>query len=84
MLLLAKLYSADAKALNIRRTKAGGLLKDVRAINAIKLKLSETDILAGVRHYSDASEPYFYDTSYNHTKQHGPIAVDLNGRCVIN
>ena len=31
--------SADAllaKALNIRRAKAGGLLKDVRAINAIK------------------------------------------------
>ena len=36
--------SADAKALNIRRTKAEGLLKDVRAINAIKL--SENDILA--------------------------------------
>ena len=35
--------TADAKALNIRRTKAGGLLKDVRAINAIKL--SENDIL---------------------------------------
>ena len=73
---------ADAKALNIRRTKAGGLLKDVRAINAIKL--SENDILAGVRHHSAASEPYFYDTSYNHTKQHGPIPVDLNGRYVIN
>ena len=29
--------SADAKALKIRRTKAGGLLKYVRAINAIKL-----------------------------------------------
>ena len=74
--------SADAKALNIRRTKAGELLKDVCAINAIKL--SENDILAGVRHHSAASEPYFYDTSYNHTKQHGSIAVDLNGRCVIN
>ena len=35
--------SADAllaKALNIRRAKAGGLLKDVRAINAIKLYYS--------------------------------------------
>ena len=47
------------------------------------IKLSENDILAGVRHHSAASEPYFYDTSYNHTKQHGPIPVDLNGRCVI-
>ena len=76
--------SADAKALNIRRTKAGGLLKDVCAINAIKF--SENDILAGVRHHSAASKPYFYDTctSYNHTKQHGPIPVDLNGRCVIS
>ena len=32
--------SADAKALNIRRKKAGGLLKDVCAINAIKLYFS--------------------------------------------
>ena len=23
------------------------------------------------------------DTSYNHTKQHGPIPVDLNSRCVV-
>ena len=80
MLLLAKLVQM-LRPLNIWRTKAGGLLKDVHAINAIKL--SENDILAGVRHHSAASEPYFYDTSYNHTKQHGPIPVDLNGRCVI-
>ena len=74
--------SADvllAKALNIRRTKAGGLFKDVRAIHAIKLTVN--DIFAWVRHHSAA---YFYDTSYNHTKQHGPIPVDLNGRCVIS
>ena len=55
--------------MNIRRTKAGGLLKDVRAIN----EFTENDILAGVRHHSTTSEPYFYDTSYNHTNQHGPI-----------
>ena len=24
-----------------------------------------------------------HDTSYNHTKQHGAIPVDLNGRCVV-
>ena len=70
--------SADAllaKALNIRRTKAGGLLKDVRAISAIKLYFSWGKA---------ASELYFYYTSYHHTKQHGPIPVDLNGRCVIS
>ena len=79
--------SADAllaKALNIRRAKAGGLLKDVLAINAVKL--SENDIIAGIRHHSAVSEPYFYYTSYNHTKQHGVhcIPVDLNGKCVIS
>ena len=75
--------SADAllaKALNIRRAKAGGLLKDVHAINAIKLS---ENIIAGI---SAVSEPYFYYTSYNHTKQHGLhcIPVDLNGRYVIS
>ena len=64
-----------------KRTKAGGLLNDVCAINAIKL--TENDILAVVRHHGAASEPYFYDTTYNHTKQHGPIPVYLNGRCVV-
>ena len=62
--------SADtllAKALNIRRTNAGGIVKDVRAISAIKL--TENDILAEVRHHNAA----FYDTSYNHTKQHCPL-----------
>ena len=76
--------SADAvlkKALNVRRKKAGEFLKDVRAINAIKLE--DSHLLEGVRYHTAGSEPFFYDASYNHTRQHGAIPVDLNGRCVV-
>ena len=76
--------SADAvlkKVLNVRRKKAGEFLKDVRAINAIKLE--DSHLLEGVRYHTAGSEPFFYDASYNHTRQLGAIPVDLNGRCVV-
>ena len=44
---------ADAvlkKVLNVRRKKAGEFLKDVRAINAIKLE--DSHLLEGVRYYT--------------------------------
>ena len=69
------------KALNMRRKMAGEFLHDVRAINAIKL--ADSDILGGARYHTANSEPFFYDTSYNHTRQLGAIPVDLNGRCVV-
>ena len=75
---------ADAvlkKVLNVRRKKAGEFLKDVRAINAIKLE--DSHLLEGVRYHTAGSEPFFYDASYNHTRQLGAIPVDLNGRCVM-
>ena len=74
--------SADAvlkMALKVCRKKAGEFLKDVRAINAIKL---EEPSRRGKIHTA-GSEPLFYDASYNHTRQHGAIPVDLNGRCVV-
>ncbi|KAL5491477.1 hypothetical protein EMCRGX_G016772 [Ephydatia muelleri] len=66
------------KVLNVRRKKAGEFLKDVRAINAIKLE--DSHLLEGVRYHTAGSEPFFYDASYNHTRQLGAIPVDLNGR----
>ena len=63
---------ADAvlkKVLNVRRKKAGEFLKDVRAINAIKLE--DSHLLEGVRYHTAGSEPFFYDASYNHTRQLG-------------
>ena len=75
---------ADAvlkKVLNVHRKKAGEFLKDVRAINAIKLE--DSHLLEGVRYHTAGSEPFFYDASYNHTRQLGAIPVDLNGRCVV-
>ena len=74
---------ADAvlkKVLNVRRKKAGEFLKDVRSINAIKLE--DSHLLEGVRYHTAGSEPFFYDASYNHTRQLGAIPVDLNGRCI--
>ena len=76
--------SADAvlkMALNVHRKKAGEFLKDVCAINAIKLE--DSHLLEGVRYHTAGSEPFFYDASYNHTRQHGAIPVHLNGRCVV-
>eukprot|EP00731_Ephydatia_muelleri_P024872 Em0016g1143a len=37
----------------------------------------------GHRFHTAGAEPYFFDNSYTHTKQHGAIPVDLNGRCVV-
>ena len=72
--------SADAllaKALSVRRSQAGSLLKTIRKVNAKKLQ--ESDILVGHRFHTAGAEPYFFDNSYTHTKQHGAIPVDLNG-----
>ena len=43
------------KVLNVRRKKAGEFLKDVRAINAIKLE--DSHLLEGVRYHTAGSEP---------------------------
>ena len=45
--------------------------------------MQESDILVGHRFHTAGAEPYFFDNSYTHTKQHGAIPVDLNGRCVM-
>ena len=34
-------------------------------------------LLEGVRYHTAGSEPFFYDASYNHIRQHGAIPVDL-------
>ena len=61
--------------------KAGSLLKTIHKVNAKKLQ--ESDILVGHRFHTAGAKPYFFDNSYTHTKQHGTIPVDLNGRCVV-
>ncbi|KAL5459835.1 hypothetical protein EMCRGX_G033217 [Ephydatia muelleri] len=71
--------SADAllaKAISVRRSQAGSLLKTIRNVNAKKLQ--ESDILVGHRFHTAGAEPYFFDNSYTHRKQHGAIPVDLN------
>ena len=56
--------SADAllaKALSVRRSQAGSLLKAIRMVNAKKLQ--ESDILVGHRFHTAGAEPYFLDNS---------------------
>ena len=56
--------SADAllaKALSVRRSQAGSLLKTIRKVNAKKLQ--ESDILVGHRFHTAGAEPYFFDNS---------------------
>ena len=66
----------------VSKVSAGAvLIKGVRAINAIKLE--DSHLLEGVRFHTAGSEPFFYDASYNHIRQHGAISVDLSGRCVV-
>ena len=47
------------------------------------MPLEDSHLLEGVRYHTAGSEPFFYDASYNHTRQHGSIPVDFNGRCVV-
>ena len=57
--------SADAllaKALSVRRSQAGSLLKTIHKVNAKKLQ--ESDILVGHRFHTAGAEPYFFDNSY--------------------
>ncbi|KAL5503621.1 hypothetical protein EMCRGX_G010597 [Ephydatia muelleri] len=56
--------SADAllaKALSVRRSQAGSLLKTIRKVYAKKLQ--ESDILVGHRFHTAGAEPYFFDNS---------------------
>ncbi|KAL5502083.1 hypothetical protein EMCRGX_G008801 [Ephydatia muelleri] len=56
--------SADAllaKAISVRRSQAGSLLKTIRKVNAKKLQ--ESDILVGHRFHTAGAEPYFLDNS---------------------
>ena len=83
LLKLVQVHCLTIKALDVCRKIAGEFLHYVHAINAIKL--ADSDILAGLRYHAANSKPYFYDASYNHTRQLGtiPVLVDLNGRCVV-
>ena len=70
------------KALSMRRKKAGEFLHDVRATNAIKLTAS--DILAGVRYHVASAEPFFLRCLLQpHKAAWCYSSRGLNGRCVM-
>eukprot|EP00731_Ephydatia_muelleri_P013525 Em0007g835a len=57
-----------AKALSVRRSQAGSLLKTIRKVNAKKLQ--ESDILVGHRFHTAVAEPYFFDNSKSVEENH--------------
>ena len=64
------------KALQLRKENVGSLLKNIRLIKCLDIKENE-DFGEGV--HSAASEPYYFDASYQLVKIDFPISVDENG-----
>ncbi|KAL5506632.1 hypothetical protein EMCRGX_G008329 [Ephydatia muelleri] len=70
-----------SKALSLRRTHAGLIIKGVHS-NA--LSFSHSNVESWERYHTVGSEPYFYDSSYTPVKHVQAIPVDQHGRCVIS
>ena len=68
------------KALQMRKEYAGSLLKSTRSINAIQIRGSED---FGVGCHTASSEPYYFDSAYQHVKRATALAIDENGKCII-
>ena len=68
------------KALQQRKKYAGSLLKTARTVKAFDL-LSSSDF--GKTCHTASSEPFFYDTAYQHASRTTPIPIDEEGKCVI-
>ena len=68
------------KALQMRKEYAGSLLKSTRSINAIQISGSED---FGVGCHTASSEPYYFDSAYQHVKRDSALAIDVNGKCIV-
>ena len=68
------------KAIQLRKENVGSLLKNIRLIKCLDIKENE-DFGEGV--HSAASEPYYFDASYQLVKIDFPIPVDENGKCML-
>ena len=51
-----------------------------RSINAIQISGSE---YFGVGCHTASSEPYYFDTAYQHVKRDSALAIDENGKCIV-
>ena len=68
------------KVLQIRKEHAGLLLKSIRSIKSLQITQRED---FGIGCHTMASEPYFYDSSYQHMRRDIPIPVNEDGQCVV-
>ena len=68
------------KALQIRKEHAGVLLKSIRSIRSLQIT-QRNDF--GKGYHTMASEPFFYDSAYQHVKRDIPIPVNEDGQCVV-
>ena len=68
------------KGLHMRKQHAGSLLKSTRSVNALQIRGSED---FGVGCHTASSEPYFYDSAYQHVKRDHAIPIDENGICMV-
>ncbi len=69
------------KALQMRKEQAGSLLQSSRAIKSVQIKGSED---FGLGCHTASSEPYFYDSAYQHVKRDSAIPVSEDGKCIID
>ena len=68
------------KALQIRKEHAGLLLRSIRFIKSLQITQRED---FGKGYHTMASEPYFYDSSYQHVKRDIPIPIYKDGQCLV-
>ena len=68
------------KSLQMRKENVGFLLKSIRSIKSTQITQRE-DFGKGC--HTMASEPYFYDSSYQYVKRNSPIPINEDGQCLI-
>ena len=75
-----------SRALKLRKTVAGKLLKCVRTVNSIELAAHDL----GEKYHKASSEPFFYETTYSPVKRDSAVAAwqvhsnNTPNRCVLN
>ena len=69
-----------ARRLLNKALHAGYFLKSIRSIKSLQIAQRE-DFGKGC--HTMASEPYFYDSSYQHVKRDIPIPINEDGQCVV-
>ena len=64
----------------MRKEYAGSLLKSTRSINAIQIRGSED---FGIGCHTASSEPYYFDSAYQHVKRYSALAIDENEKGIV-